>query len=75
MEAGLRSVHAQRHAIGPQHPHRRARRQLGPFDIPERVGDLYATVDVELPRDLTPEQRTHFEELRKLDSGTKNSAA
>jgi DnaJ-class molecular chaperone len=39
------------------------------------VGDLYATVDVELPRDLTPEQRTHFEELKKLEKGTKNSAA
>jgi curved DNA-binding protein len=42
---------------------------------PDEVGDLYATVDVELPRDLTPEQRTHFEELRKLETGTKNSAA
>jgi curved DNA-binding protein len=42
---------------------------------PDDVGDLYATVDVELPRDLTPEQRTHFEELRKLETGTKNSAA
>ena len=42
---------------------------------PDEVGDLYATVDVELPRDLTPEQRAHFEELRKLETGTKNSAA
>ena len=35
----------------------------------------YATVDVELPRELTPEQRTHFEALQKLENGTKNSAA
>jgi curved DNA-binding protein len=41
----------------------------------DEVGDLYATVDVELPRELTPEQRAHFEALRKLESGTKNSAA
>ena len=28
-------------------------------------GDLYATVDVQLPEQLTPEQRKHFEALRK----------
>jgi DnaJ-class molecular chaperone len=33
---------------------------------PEETGDLYATVDVELPRTLTPEQRAHFEALQKL---------
>jgi curved DNA-binding protein len=33
---------------------------------PDETGDLYATVDVELPRSLTPEQRTHYEALRKL---------
>ena len=33
-----------------------------------RHGDLYATVDVELPRTLTPEQRTHFEALQKLEA-------
>jgi DnaJ-class molecular chaperone len=39
-------------------------------------GDLYATVDVELPRTLTPEQRLHFEALQKLETkSTKNSAA
>ncbi|MBI3492089.1 MAG: J domain-containing protein, partial [Acidobacteria bacterium] len=38
-------------------------------------GDLYATIDVELPRALTPEQRTHFEALRKLQTSTKHSAA
>ena len=34
---------------------------------PEEHGDLYATVDVQLPRDLTPEQQTHFEALQKLE--------
>ena len=39
-------------------------------------GDLYATVDVQLPKELTPEQRKHFEELQKLEkTGTKNPAA
>jgi DnaJ-class molecular chaperone len=28
--------------------------------------DLYATVDVQLPRQLTPEQRAHFEALAKM---------
>jgi len=32
---------------------------------PDQTGDLYATVDVQLPRQLTPEQRKHFEELVK----------
>jgi curved DNA-binding protein len=34
---------------------------------PQEHGDLYATVDVQLPRELTPEQRTHFEALQKLE--------
>jgi curved DNA-binding protein len=42
---------------------------------PGEHGDLYATVDVQLPQSLTPEQRAHFEELRKLEKGTKHSAA
>jgi DnaJ-class molecular chaperone len=29
-------------------------------------GDLYATVDVQLPKALTPEQRQHFEALQEL---------
>jgi DnaJ-class molecular chaperone len=33
----------------------------------QEQGDLYATVDVELPRSLTPEQRRHFEALQKLE--------
>src|SRR5439155_23241142 len=36
-------------------------------------GDLYATVDVELPRNLTPEQRAHFEALQKLDHASKQT--
>ena len=34
---------------------------------PDEHGDLYATVNVELPRTLTPEQRSHFEALQKLE--------
>jgi DnaJ-class molecular chaperone len=30
-------------------------------------GDLYATIDVQLPRKLSAEQRTHFEALQKLE--------
>jgi curved DNA-binding protein len=42
---------------------------------PEEHGDLYAKVDVQLPRELTPEQRRLFEELRKIEKETKHSAA
>jgi DnaJ-class molecular chaperone len=42
---------------------------------PDEHGDLYATVDVQLPKQLTPEQRAHFEALQKMEAGTKNSAA
>ena len=34
---------------------------------PNERGDLYAAVNVALPRRLTPEQRQHYEELAKLD--------
>ena len=34
-------------------------------------GDLYATVDVQMPRELTPEQRIHYEALQKLEAGVK----
>ena len=30
-------------------------------------GDLYATADVQLPKQLTPEQRAHYESLQKLE--------
>ena len=38
-------------------------------------GDLYATADVQLPRSVTPEQRTHWEALAALASKAKHSAA
>jgi curved DNA-binding protein len=41
----------------------------------EERGDLFATIEVELPRALTPEQRTHFESLAKLEKTAKHSAA
>jgi DnaJ-class molecular chaperone len=34
---------------------------------PDDRGDLYATVDVQMPRGLTPEQRRHYEALAKLE--------
>jgi curved DNA-binding protein len=34
---------------------------------PAEHGDLFATADVQLPRELTPEQRAHFEALQKLE--------
>ena len=34
---------------------------------PDERGDAYATVDVQLPRTLTPEQRKLFEELQRLE--------
>jgi curved DNA-binding protein len=37
---------------------------------PDQHGDLYATVDVQLPRELTPEQRAHYEALRGLEPKT-----
>jgi curved DNA-binding protein len=42
---------------------------------PNEHGDLYATVDVQLPRTLTQEQRKHFEELKRLEKGATHSAA
>ena len=35
-----------------------------------RIGDLYATVGVEIPKDLTPAQREHYEALAAIDGGT-----
>ena len=34
---------------------------------PDTRGDLYATVDVQLPRSLTAEQREQYEKLAQLD--------
>jgi DnaJ-class molecular chaperone len=41
---------------------------------PDEFGDLYATVEAELPRQLTSEERAHYEALAKL-AGGKSSAA
>ena len=35
---------------------------------PDERGDLYATIDVGLPTELTPEQREHYEALKKLEN-------
>jgi DnaJ-class molecular chaperone len=35
---------------------------------PGETGDLYATVEVELPRSLSSEQRSHYEALQRLGS-------
>src|SRR5204862_3263990 len=42
---------------------------------PGQFGDLYATVEVELPRELSVEERTHYEALEKLARGKENAAA
>jgi DnaJ-class molecular chaperone len=34
---------------------------------PDERGDLYATIDVQLPRSLTKDQRQHYEALAKLE--------
>jgi DnaJ-class molecular chaperone len=44
---------------------------------PEQKGDLYARVEVQLPTQLSAEERAHYEALRQLSGGgaSKNSAA
>ncbi len=42
---------------------------------PDERGDLYATADVDLPKHLTPEERTHFEALQRLADAKKSSVA
>ena len=39
---------------------------------PDTHGDLYATIDVQLPRSLTKDQRQHYEALRKAESGARS---
>ena len=34
---------------------------------PDQRGDLYAAVEIQLPRALTKEQRQHYESLHKLE--------
>jgi curved DNA-binding protein len=41
---------------------------------PGEHGDLYATVEAELPRQLTPEERTHYEALARLAAGRSSEA-
>ena len=43
----------------------------------DATGDLYARVEVQMPTELSAEERTHYEELTKLQKGaaSKNSAA
>lgn len=41
---------------------------------PDEFGDLYATVEAELPRQLTPEERSHYEALAKLAGGRTSAA-
>ncbi len=41
---------------------------------PDSTGDLYVTVNAQLPRDLTPEQRAHFEALAKLEKAAHTAA-
>ncbi len=42
---------------------------------PESHGDLYATVELDVPRQLSTEQRKHYEALATLDGGSQTSAA
>jgi DnaJ-class molecular chaperone len=42
---------------------------------PAEPGDLYATADVQLPKTITAEQRTHFEALLKLETPDTSSRA
>jgi curved DNA-binding protein len=41
----------------------------------DQHGDLYATVNVELPQQLTAEERAHYEALQKLEQRAKHSVA
>ena len=41
----------------------------------DQHGDLYATVNVELPQHLTAEERAHYEALQKLEQNAKHSVA
>ncbi len=42
---------------------------------PDGQGDLYATVEIDVPRDLSADQRKHYEALAKLEDSSKTSAA
>ncbi len=40
---------------------------------PTERGDLYVTVEIQIPSHLTPEERQHYEALRTIESGQKVS--
>jgi DnaJ-class molecular chaperone len=40
----------------------------------DEAGDLYAAVEAELPRQLTPEERLHYEALAKLARNNTSAA-
>jgi DnaJ-class molecular chaperone len=42
---------------------------------PDDRGDLYATVDVRLPRSLSPEQAKLYEALRRLEEDSTRSSS
>jgi DnaJ-class molecular chaperone len=42
---------------------------------PEETGDLYARVEAQMPTDLSPEERGHYEALAKLSLGGKKTSA
>ncbi len=42
---------------------------------PGTRGHLYATVEIKIPEHISADQRTHYEALRELERGTKDSAA
>jgi len=42
---------------------------------PAEKGDVYARVDVQLPTDLTPAEREHYQALEKLSRGAKKHSA
>jgi DnaJ-class molecular chaperone len=39
----------------------------------DEKGDLYARADVQLPTQLSPEERAHYEALAKLSGGAADS--
>ena len=38
----------------------------------DQRGDLYAVVEIQLPRTLSKEQRQHYEALQKMESGARS---
>ena len=42
---------------------------------PDERGDLYATVDVQLPKTLTPKQREHYEALAQMQEQRRPEAS